>query len=58
MKKIKKYPEKRLTKGEKYGIIKVQKRKGEYKVMMNWEVMENYEELVEVVHEWLENQAE
>jgi hypothetical protein len=58
LKKIKKYPEKHLTKDEKYGIIKVQKKKERYKVMMDWEVMENYEALVEVIHEYLESQAE
>jgi hypothetical protein len=58
LKKIKKYPEKHLTKGGKYGIIKVQKKKERYKVMMDWEVMENYEALVEVIHEYLESQAE
>ena len=26
-----------------------------YPTMMDWEIMEHYEELVEVIHEWLEN---
>ena len=57
LKKFQKNPEKHLTNQSKYGIIKVQKKE-RYKVMMNWEIMENYEELVAIVHEWLENQAE
>jgi hypothetical protein len=38
------------------GIIKVQKKR-RYPTMMDWEIMENYEELVEVVREWLEEEG-
>jgi hypothetical protein len=44
-----------LTSFPESDIIKVQKR-WRYPTMMDWEIMENYEELVEVAREWLEQE--